>query len=183
MFHYKLIELEAELAAKEQAQKGFDELPPACTVLVDYIEQQVGARLGDPIPKDWKGWLSYRRREHSLVICRGRAFKVSMFDKYRSGLDVSNGADSIRDYQRSFDVSPPQDLDHLLTNFGGTQEQTRVFLWYGENIAPYKLIFAADLETEPHEQLSNAIIEACTWVMKRPKSVTLTRFLHDQQQA
>jgi hypothetical protein len=181
MFHYKLIELESELIAKEQSQKGFAELPPECKVLLEFIEQEVGARLAMPVSKDWKGWLTYKRNKDSLVICRGRGFREGMLGKYRAGLDVANGLDSVTEYQRGFDVSPPQDLDHLLVNFGGeSHQEPRVFLWYGENIAPYKLIFMADVETDPHAQLVDAIVQACKWILTRPKDQTLSQFLASQ---
>ncbi|HEY9792227.1 MAG TPA: hypothetical protein V6D22_17620 [Candidatus Obscuribacterales bacterium] len=178
MFHYKLIELESELIAKEQSQKGFALLPPECSVLLEFIQQEIGAQLAMPVNKDWKGWLSYRRNKDSLVICRGRSFKDGMLGKYKAGLNVANGLDTITEYQRGFDVSPPQELDHLLLNFGGDADrQARVFLWYGENIAPYKLIFMADVETDPHAELVDAMAQACTWILTRPKDQTLTQFL------
>jgi hypothetical protein len=177
MFHYRLIELEAELAAKEQSQKGLDRLTVECATLLDYLQQQVGVRLADPVPRDWKGWLSYKRAHQSLVICRGRAFKQGMFGKHKAGMDVGHGADAISEAERGFDVTPPQDLDHLLVNFGGAEAAPRVFLWYGENIAPYKLIFAADVNADPHIELSEAVVEACTWIIKRPKDMTLSQFL------
>lgn len=176
-FHYRLIELEAERAAKEQSRHGLSVLPVECLSLLEYQEREVGLRLGDQVPKEWQGWLSYMRNKQSLVICRGRAFKTSAFGKYRAGLDVPTGMDSITDAERGFDVSPPQDLDHLLINFGQPDKAARVFLWYGENIAPYKLIFQADVSDDPHNLLSEAIVEACTWIMKRPKHITLSQFL------
>jgi hypothetical protein len=100
-----------------------------------------------------------------------------MFGGTRAGFDVPMGLDSVTEYRRGFDVSPPQDLDHLLVNFGMDGERIRVFLWYGENIAPYKLIFAADLTDEPHKELAEAIVEACIWIAKRPKHETLEAFL------
>jgi hypothetical protein len=104
-----------------------------------------------------------------------------MFGKPRAGLDVPGGVDTITEFQRGFDVSPPQELDHLLINFGGDVGTPKVFLWYGENIAPYKLIFMADVESDPHHELGEAIVEACTWIMKRPKHQTLNDFLKEQQ--
>jgi hypothetical protein len=169
--------LESELAAKEQSQKGFEQLPPECTVLLDFIEQQIGVPLAAPVPKDWKGFLFYRRHQQSTIICRGRVFKEGVFGKHRAGLDVAYGQDTINDHLRAFDVSPPQDLDHLLINFGGEAKSPRVFLWYGENIAPYKLIFMAEVESDPHKELSDAVVEACTWILQRPKDQTLPQFL------
>lgn len=175
-FHYKLIELEAERVAKEQSSRGLETFPVECTVLMQYVQRSVEIKLADAVPKDWVGWLSYPRKQ-SLVICRGRAFKVGgPFGKHRAGLDVPNGADAIADFQRGFDVSCPQDLDHLLLNFG-QNANPRAYLWYGENIAPYKLIYEAEVASEPHQELSDAIVEACTWVMKRPKHQTLNEFL------
>jgi hypothetical protein len=180
MFHYKLIELESELLAKEQSQQGFVALPPECLALMKYVENQVATTLSVPVPKDWKGWLAYTRKQDSLVICRGRAFKDGVFGKVRAGLDVPNGLDAIKDFQRHFDVSPPQELDHLLLNFGRQHEDSaRVFLWYGENISPYRLIFQADVRNDPHHELSEAVVEACTWIMRRPKDKTLSQFLRD----
>lgn len=179
-FHYKLIELEAERVALQQSRKGFADFPVECSVIMEYVEQEVGVKLADVVPKDWQGWLYYRRsNKESLTICRGRAFKVGgITGKTRAGLDLPIlGLDAITEYQRGFDVSPPQELDHLLINFGGDQSNPRVFLWYGENIAPYKLIFADELTNDPHNELSSAIVEACSWILKRPKHLTLNEFL------
>jgi hypothetical protein len=179
MFHYRLIELEAELLAKQQSQKGLSTFTPLCAGLLDFIEQEIGIRLGDPIlAHDWQGWLCYRRtvdRVQSLLVARGRAFQEGALKKWRAGLDVPYGADTITEYRRGFDVSPPQDLDHLLINFGG--DPAKVFLWYGENIAPYKIIFMESVDLDPHHQLSDAVVEACTWILTRPKDITLSQFL------
>lgn len=175
MFHHKLIELESELVAKEQSKKGLAQLPPECDLLLEHVERQVEVRLGHLVHKGWKGWLSYRRNKQSLVVCRGAAFKEGFMGKWKAGLDVPYGLDTITEHARGFDVSPPQGLDHLLVNFGG--DEPRVFLWYGENIAPYKLIFVADMAEEPEQALSEAIVEACTWIMRRPQDKTLTQFL------
>ena len=179
MFHYKLIELESEIIARDQSKKGLGEISPECGAIMKFIADQVGISLCTPVPKDWKGWLSYLRNKQSLVICRGRAFKEGMFGKTKAGLDVPNGLDSIADCQRGFDVSPPQELDHLLINFGGTNDIPRCFLWYGENIAPYKLIFQADVRDDPHNELADAVVEACGWILTRPKDKTLTEFLEE----
>lgn len=176
-FHYKLIELESERVAKEQSREGLPELSLECTLLMQYIGREIGVRLADPVPKDWQGWLYYIRAKQSLVVCRGRAFKQGVFGKSRAGLDVDYGLDTITDAQRGFDVSVPQDLDHLLINFGGEVDNPRVFLWYGENLAAYKLIYMADVESDPEFELGEAIVEACTWIVKRPKHQTLNQYL------
>lgn len=179
MLHHRLQEMEIELAAIEQCKKLSDKLAPECIGILDYIEQEMEVRLGAKVPPDWKGWLSYRRHENqAMVVLRGRAFKEGgLFGVTRAGFDLPQGHDAISDFQRGFDVSPPQDIDHLLINFGLDNERFRVFLWYGENIAPYKLIYAADLDDEPHRELGEAVVEACTWILKRPKQQTLEAFL------
>ena len=182
-FHFKLIELEAEILAKQQSAKGFTDLPVECTALLNYIEQEIGIRLADKVPKDWHGWLCYRRNKQSLVICRGGAFREGMFSPYRAGLDVPNGLDSVTEQLRSLDVTPPQQLDHILINFGGTTEQPQLFAWYGENIAPYRIIYMAAVDTDPHLEVSALIVEACTWIMTRPKDQTLLKFLQQQGKA
>lgn len=181
MFHHKLLELEAEIAAKEQSKNKLEVFPPECVGILDFVEKEVEVRLGDKVPKEWVGWISYRRNKQSLVVLRGRAFKEGIFGSFRAGFDVPMGLDSITEYQRGFDVSPPQDLDHLLVNFGLDGDKVRVFLWYGENIAPYQLIFAEDLAEDPHKELAEAIVEACIWIAKRPKHQTLEAFLKQQQ--
>lgn len=181
MFHIRLLELESELLAKEESARGLKDFTPECGLLLDQIENEIGPRLADKAPKDWRGWISYRRGKESLIICRGRSFGTGgLFAQCRAGLDVTNGADTIADYQRGFDVTPPQDLDHLLLNFG-SGKKTRIFLWYGENIAPYRLIFEADVDGDPQRALHDAVVEACTWVVKRPKHVTLPEFLKGQE--
>ena len=174
MFHYKLIELEAELLAREQSQKGLDRLTPECAALLDYLQREVGIVLGQKAPKDFRGWICWRRNQQALLICRGKAFQAP---DWRAGLDVINGADTITEYRRSFDVSPPQDLDHVMINFGGDASDPQVYLWYGENFAPYKLIFTASVASDPHTQLNDAMVEALTWIVKRPKDKTLAEFL------
>jgi hypothetical protein len=178
VFHHKLLELESELVAKEQAKAKFSRIAPECEGLLEFVERQVEVKLAAKVPKDWKGWLTYRRAEkQALVVIRGAAFKDGVFGATKAGADVPFGLDTVTEYQRGFDVSPPQDLDHLLVNFGHDGKQFRIFMWYGENIAPYKLVFAADVEDDPHHELSEAIVEACTWVLKRPKHLTLERYL------
>lgn len=171
------MELEAELAAKEQSQRRLEVLPPDCIGILEFVEKDIEVKLADKVPKDWKGWLSYRRANQALVILRGRDFKDGLFGGHKAGFDVPLGLDSITEAKRGFDISPPQDLDHLLVNFGMDGDKCRVFLWYGENIAAYKLVFAADLEDDPHKDLAEAIVEACIWIMKRPKQQTLEAFL------
>ncbi len=182
MFHHRLLELEAELRAKEHVQNKLEKLTPECLGLFDFLQRDVETKLGDKVPKDWKGWISYKRNsQNSLIILRGRAFKEGMFGGFRAGMDTPLGLDSITENQRGFDVTPPQELDHLLVNFGLDGETIRVFLWYGENIAPYKLIYAADLEDDPHNDLAAAIVEACIWIVKRPKHQTLEAYLKQAQ--
>jgi len=183
MFHLRLIELESELLAKEQSQKVLADLPYECLILLEQVEKEVGIKLAQKVPKDWRGWLSYRRHKTSLVICRGRAFSDSgMFaNKWKAGLDVPYGLDTVTEYERRFDVTPPQDLDHLLLNFGAG-EDPKVFLWYGENLAPYKLIFLTDVLDDPEKDLAEAVVEACTWILTRPKEKTLQEFLKEIEQ-
>ncbi len=182
MFHLKLLELESELLAKEQSSKPLSELPPECEMLLEFVENEIGTKLGSPSARGWKGWVAYRRKNNSMVICRGRAFRVGgFFGKMRAGLDVAYGVDTITEYERGFDVTPPQDLDHLLLNFG-SEEPIKVFLWYGENIAPYRLIYMADVQDQPHPELGNAVVEACTWVLTKPKDQTLPEFLESKRQ-
>ncbi|MBZ0186951.1 MAG: hypothetical protein K8F91_11960 [Candidatus Obscuribacterales bacterium] len=182
-FHARLLELESELIAKEESAKGIEELTPDCVLLLESVEDEIGVKLGDQVPKDWRGWLSYYRSKDQLFICRGRAFKESgMFGKHRAGCDVAHGLDSVTEYRRGFDVTPPQDLDHLLVNFGGGNS-IRVFLWYGENISPYRLIFEADMADEPHHHLKEAVIEACVWIIKKPKELTLPEYIQSLEKS
>lgn len=186
MFHLKLLELESELIAKEQSSKGLKDLSPACKALIEFVEKEVQVHLAEKVPSDWRGWLTYKRNGDSLIICRGQAFSEGgLFGgKFRAGLAVPYGLDTVTEYQRHFDVSPPAELDHLLLNFGN-DENPKVFLWYGENLAHYKLIYTADVADDPHEDLGNAVVEALTWVLKRPKEITLLEFLKgiERQQA
>ncbi|MCC7528302.1 MAG: hypothetical protein IT342_07255 [Candidatus Melainabacteria bacterium] len=187
MFNHKLMELESELLAKQQCAGGLLDLPYECELCLQSIEQEVGIKLGSPTPKDWKGWLSYRRKDASdsqggksncgLVVLRGRACSEGgMFAKWKAGLDVPFAVDTVTEFKRGFDVTPPQDLDHLLINFG-RGKSTRVFVWYGENIAPYRLIFEADVDEDHDAPLKEALTEACVWIMTRPKETTLAEFL------
>jgi len=176
-FHARLLELESEIIAKEEAQKGLKELTPDCEILLQTVEKEIGLKLAEVAPNDWKGWLTFRRGTDNLVICRGRAFKESgMFSKHRAGFDATTGADTISEYKRGFNVSPPQDLDHLLVNFG-SGDSVRVFLWYGENISPYRLIFEHEMIEDPDENLKEAVAEALEWIAKKPKHLTLPQFL------
>lgn len=183
-FHARLLELESELIAKEEAQRGIDELSEDCEQLLQSVEREIGVKLANKVPKDFRGWVTYRRKKDQLIIVRGKAFKDGgLFPKHLAGLDVSFGLDTATEYSRGFDVSPPQDLDHLSVNFGrGAEGKVRVFLWFGENIAPYRLIFEAVMSEEPHNQLKEAVIEACVWIMKKPKELTLPEFLEQYQE-
>jgi hypothetical protein len=177
LFHFKLIELESELLAKELAEQI--DLTIDCEWLLKMIEGDVGIRLGDRVTKGWKGWLTFRRGKSGLVICRGRAFTEGhIFVKEIAGLDVSFGLDAVMDYKRGFDVTPPQELDHLLVNFK-FDAAPHILVWYGENIAPYQLFF--DYEASPvcEEELREAIAEGCVWILKRPKAITLTEYLRN----
>jgi hypothetical protein len=177
-FHHRLIEAESELIAKRESERGVTELSIDGLLLLDEIEQEIGIRLADKAPKDWDGWTTYRRK-NAMIICRGRSFaEGGMFKSYRVGLDVASGMDAIADYRRGYDVSPPADIDHLLVNFGGS-EMLKVFLWYGHNIAPYKLIYQNEVASNPIEELKAAIVEACIWILKRPKHRSLNEFLKD----
>ncbi len=179
MFHFKLLELESELIAKEDAARGVTEMTAECIFLLESIESEVGVSLAHRVPDKWRGWLTFRRKNDCLLVCRGRAFSVGMFGKCKAGLDVTGGADTIADYERGFDVTPPADPDHLLINFG-TGEKTRIFLWYGEGIAAYKLIFEMPVDPSPEQELQAAVVEACGWILKRPKHVTLADYLKEQ---
>lgn len=180
MFHARLLELESELLAKQEAERGLNELTPECGILLNQVENEIGARLADKTVKDWKGWLTFRRGTSSLIICRGRSFQFgAIFPQWKCGFDIVNGADSVREAERKFDVTPPQDLDHLLVNFG-VGKTTRVFLWYGENIAPYRLIFEEELDADPEQALREAIVEACVWILTKPKEQTLPEFLSNR---
>jgi hypothetical protein len=175
----RLLELESELLAREEAERlaNVRTLPPECELLLEDLESQLAPTLATPLGENWKGFLTYRRHVGELIICRGRTFKEGgMFGKWRAGLDVTYGLDTISEYLRKFDVSPPQDLDHLMVNFG-RGKAVRVFLWYGENISPYRLIFQAAMEESPEQPLSMAISEALGWIMRKPKELTLPEFL------
>ena len=66
-----------------------------------------------------------------------------------------------------------------MINFGH-ETDPKVFLWYGENLAAYKLIYEALVADDPHNELYEAVVEACIWIVKRPKDITLGEFLTDQ---
>lgn len=179
MFHFKLLELESELLAQELGHKGLSSLSIECVALLEFLERQIGVRLGDRVLANWRGWLFYRRKNNSLIICRGRAFSESgHLDKHIAGVDVLYGYDLITEYKRGFDITPPQDIDHLLVNFG-CDDNPRIFLWYGENLAEYKLIFQNEVADDPHHEISEAVVEACVWILTRPKEKTLFEFLKD----
>ncbi len=181
MIHLKLLEIESELRAKEQVEAGFVDLPLECYWLIEYVEREIGIRLGSEVFSKWRGWLYYRRGSDSLIICRGRAFSTGViFGKFRAGFDVDYGLDAATEYERGFDVTPPQDLDHLLLNFGNSANPM-VYLWYGENLEPYRLIFEADATQGPHQELSDAIVEALRWTLLRPKDQSLHEFLDSQK--
>jgi hypothetical protein len=177
MFHFKLLELESELLAKELASQAAA-LTPECEHLLQFIELEVGVKLADRAPKDWRGWISYRRQKNSLVILRGRSFAQSgiFLKECKAGLDVSYGQDAITEYQRNFDITPPQELDHLLINFR-VMEPPHVMVWYGENVAPYQLFFEEEASYQTENQLKEAITEGCIWILTRPKDLTLAQFL------
>ncbi len=191
MLHIKLLELESEIIAKEEAAraKSLAVLPAECDLLKQAVEHEIGMHLADVTAIDWRGWLTYRRGANELIIIRGRAFKESgMFGKVKAGLDFSGGLDSIADYGRQFDVSAPQDLDHLMINFGvvpdddsSTTAGARVFLWYGENLAPYRLIFEDEVSDDPEHNLLNAVAEGLSWVVAKPKDLTLPQFLKQKK--
>lgn len=193
MFNARLLEFESALLAQKECAGGIAELPHECAILLQQIEQEIGIRLGDTAPKDWKGWLSYRRKDASdsqggksncgLIILRGRSCtEGGMFAKWKAGLDVPSAVETTTEHKRGFDVTPPQDLDHLLINFG-QGKSTRVFLWYGENIAPYQLIFEKDILEDPDDELKEAVTEACIWIMTRPKDMTLKEFLIEKSKS
>jgi len=176
-FHARLLELESEIIAKAESQKGLDSLTPDCEILLQTVEKEIGLKLAEVAPHDWRGWLTFRNGVDKLIVCRGRAFKEGgMFSKHRAGFDSNTGADSISDHKRGFNVSPPQDIDHLLVNFG-CGDSIRVFLWYGENISPYRLIFEQEMVEDPDENLKEAVAEACVWIAKKPKELTLPQYL------
>jgi hypothetical protein len=185
MFNIRLLELESELMAKEQSKRGFVQFPHECELLLQHIEKEIAIKLADKVDSKWRGWLTFRRGPTSLILCRGQAFSSGgLFSKWQAGLDVPYGLDSINDKVRGFDISPPPELDHLRVNFGsqdGTLESTSVFLWYGENISPYRLIFMQTLDEDPEAKLNDAIVEGCQWILRRPKDKSLEEFLQSSQ--
>jgi hypothetical protein len=178
MFHFKLLELEGELLAKDLIEQKIT-LTEECESLLKFIETEIGVCLGDPVPKGWRGWLSYRRHKNSLTICRSRAF--SHGSKMTAGLDVAYGFDAITEYQRGFDVTPPSELDHLLINFH-LLDEPHILIWYGENIAPYQLFFDKEASYTIEPDLKEAIAQGCIWILTKPKSLTLLKFLKSQSQ-
>lgn len=177
MFHHRLLELESELLAREKISCELAAPSVHCDALLDFIQQQVEVRLCDKVPADWRSWLTYRRGQGSLIVVRGRAFKSSWLGGYKAGLDTALGADAISEYERGFDVAPPQELDHLKVSFTRENTQERILMWFGENIVPYKLILSEPVDSEPHHLISEALVEACVWIMKRPKNLTLKQYL------
>lgn len=176
MFHFKLLQLEGELLAKELIEQKHT-LSSECQDLLNFIETEIGVRLGDPVPKDWRGWLSYRRHHNSLVVCRAHAFNEGgVAAKYKAGLDVPYGVDAVTEYQRGFDVTPPSELNHLIVNFR-LAEDPHILLWYGENIAPYQLFYDAEASYTIEAELKEAIAEGCIWILTKPKHLTLSEFL------
>lgn len=190
MLRIRLVEMEAEKLARDEAQKALisKNLPPEAEILKGHIEHEVGLKLGQVCPPEFKGWLTYRRLSGDLVVIRGRAFKEPSLlgmGKWRAGLDVPFGLDTATEMLRGFDVTPPQSLDHLMVNFG-CGKTARVFLWYGENIAPYRLIFEEELEDAdehqevPQRNLIQALEEGMGWVLNKPKHLTLPEFFKNQ---
>lgn len=181
MFHYKLLELESELLAKELAGEEAV-LTPECEQLLQFIESEVGLRLADRAPKNWRGWITYRRQKNSLVILRGRSFQEPglFLRDHRAGFDVPYGFDAVTEYQRGFDITPPQELDHLQINFR-LVNPPHAMVWYGENIAPYRLYFEIDAAFESENQLKDAVAEGCVWILTKPKNLTLSEFLNKAQ--
>ena len=179
MFHFKLIELESELLAKELTEQE-TELTPECEFLLQFVEAEIGVRLADSSFKDWRGWLTYRRKKSSLIVCRGRAFvEGTFFPKSHAGLDLPNGKDAITDYLRGFDVAPPPELDHLLVNFKPGQT-AQIMVWYGENLAPYHLFFQAEATGDAEADLKEAIAQGCIWILQKPETMTLPAYLKTQ---
>jgi len=182
VFHFRLIELESELLAKELSEQE-TELTPECEFLLQFIEAEIGVHLAGPSFKDWRGWLTYRRHKSALVVCRGRAFlEGALFRKWHAGLDLPNGLDAITDCRRGFDVTPPPELDHLLVNFKpGARPQ--IMVWYGENLAPYHLFFQADANGDAEPLLKEAVAHGCIWILEKPEHKTLPDYLKTQEQS
>jgi hypothetical protein len=179
VFHFKLIELESELLAKELTELE-TELTPECDFLLQFVEAEIGVRLAESSFKNWRGWLTYRRKKSALIVCRGRAFvEGTFFPKWRAGLDLPNGMDAITDYQRGFDVAPPPELDHLLINFRPGQTP-QIMVWYGENLAPYHLFFQSDATGETEPELKEAVAHGCIWILQKPENTTLPAYLKEQ---
>jgi hypothetical protein len=177
MFHARLLELETDLMLQRQNEKPLAELPADCSELIAYLERMLEVKLGSKVPHDWQGWLSYRRPGGCLVILRGRAYRENIFSNvHRAGIDYELGLQSIYEYAHGFDLVPPSSLDHLKINFS-SEAKVKVLLWYGENLAEYKLIYFGEVVDDPHHDLSEAIVEGCHWIVKRPAEQTLVEFL------
>jgi hypothetical protein len=180
MFHFRLLELESELLAQELAKQEVP-LTADCEELLAFLEVEIGMILGARAPKDWRGWLSYRRQNNSLVILRGQSYlEGGLFPKYRASFAESSGVEAAYEYERGFDVTPPQNLDHLLVNFR-LGNPPSILVWYGENIAPYKLFFEAEATYAVEDRLKEAIAEGCIWILTKPKDLTLSEFLAKHQ--
>ena len=178
--YQKLLELEAEIIAQNSrntaAVQKQSELSGECVFLLNSVEDEIGMKLGNKTGGKWTGWVTYRRPQ-ALLICRGRGFaEGGFFPVYRAGLDNLNGSTSIAEAMRGFNVTPPSEMDYLLLNFAH-EKNTKVILWYAENIAAYRPVFEANVDDEPRERLHEAIVEACKWVVNRPKSITLMDYL------
>lgn len=185
------MEMEAELIAREQIARAESDdgriLSAKSLFFLQEIGNEIGLELAQQCASDFRGWLRYTRKgsrgagSSDLVLLRGRAFKEGgLFGKHRAGLDVVNGLDHALEYLRKIDVSPPPDLDHLLINFGRGQEkdaQDHVFIWYGENVAPYRLIFEHQVEELSLETLHQALAQGLEWILSKPKDLTLPQFL------
>lgn len=179
-FYQKLVELEAEIIAQNSrnsaAVQKKSELSGDSIFLLNSVEDEIGMKLGNKTGGAWTGWVTFRRPQ-ALLICRGRAFtEGGFFPVYRAGLDNLNGLTSIAEAMRGFNVTPPAEMDYLLLNFVH-DNNTKVILWYAENIAAYRPVFEANVEEEPLERLHEAIVDACKWIVNRPKSITLMEYL------
>lgn len=189
MLHIRLLEMEAELIAREQIKRAeSDAGRPLSEKSLFYLQEivnEVGLQLAQPCASDFRGWLTYTRKgtrgagSSDLVLLRGKSFKEGgLFGKHRAGLDVVNGLDHALEYLRNIDVTPPAELDHLLINFGrGKDNQDHVFIWYGENVAPYRLIFEHRVDDLSLETLHSALGQGLHWILSKPRDTTLPQYL------
>ena len=178
--YQKLLELEAEIIAQNSRNDAAllkqSQLSGECLFLLDSVENEIGMKLGIKTGAKWSGWVSFRRPQ-ALLIARGRAFSEGgFFPTHRAGLDTLGGLSSAVEAMRGFDVTPPAEMDYLLMNFANAKD-TKVILWYAENIAAYRPVFEANVDEEPLERLHEAVVEACKWIVNRPKSKTLIEYL------